>query len=531
MKYILFTVLILVVSNISIAHNLHDKYFGLSQWHLNRGGKIEGDFLKYEDGKVTFILKDHSTKSYQLSDFSSAEQSMILEKYNRIKKINSQDNFNKVQNNKLLFYWLRIFGLIIFLILINVLFKKFEFNLQTFLSKPIYIFPVIIIIMAFTYKTLNGTDPIIMDEAFKPFKPNVNTRWDNQYFYVESKGIPTTHDMMKGITAWQQQVPIPQCYVGSNAWSIPLNPEIASAPVPVNQKHFLRGAVAVAVNGIAIFNPYTNTGVDALLDGQLDNWGGHCGRADDYHYHIAPLHLYDHTSLTQPIAFALDGFAIYGSKEPDGSDMKALDANHGHYFNGIYHYHGTATAPYMIGNMVGKVTEDSTLQIVPQATAKPIRPSLTPLKGATITSCVPNANNNGYTLNYTLNNQNYAVDYNWANGKNYIFNFVSPSGTTTSTYNGYVNCVLPTKSQDIFLKEDDIKVYPNPSNGLFNVEIENSEIETSFQHYQIFSLEGKKIQEKSIFSKQIQLNTMPKGCYYLKIQFSKGIYIKKIIIN
>ena len=91
--------------------------------------------------------------------------------------------------------------------------------------------------------------------------------------------------------------------------------------------------------------------------------------------------------------------------------------------------------------------------------------------------------------------------------------------------------MLPTKSQDIFLKEDDIKVYPNPSNGLFNVEIENSEIETSFQHYQIYSLEGKKIQEKSIFSKQIQLNTMPKGCYYLKIQFSKGIYIKKIIIN
>ena len=111
-------------------------------------------------------------------------------------------------------------------------------------------------------------------------------------------------------------------------------------------------------------------------------------------------------------------------------NMKALDANHGHYDNGVYHYHGTATAPYMIGNMVGKVTEDTTLQIVPQAAAKPIRPSLTPLKGAVLTSCVPNANKNGYTLNYTLNNQNYSVEYNWANGKNYIFNFVSPTGTS-----------------------------------------------------------------------------------------------------
>jgi hypothetical protein len=152
---------------------------------------------------------------------------------------------------------------------------------------------------------------------------------------------------------------------------------IAATPVPVNPQHFIRGALALAVNGIPIFNPFTNTGVDALVDGQLDNFGGHSGRADDYHYHIAPLSLYSQTSPTMPIAFGLDGFPIYGSKEPDGSDMKALDANHGHYgSNGVYHYHGTTAYPYMIGSMVGKVTEDATMQIIPQATATPVRPSL-----------------------------------------------------------------------------------------------------------------------------------------------------------
>ena len=61
--------------------------------------------------------------------------------------------------------------------------------------------------------------------------------------------------------------------------------------------------------------------------------------------------------------------------------MTTLDANHGHYLSGVYHYHGTAAAPYMIGNMVGQVTEDANLQIIPQAQAKPIRTAGTPLSG------------------------------------------------------------------------------------------------------------------------------------------------------
>jgi hypothetical protein len=79
--------------------------------------------------------------------------------------------------------------------------------------------------------------------------------------------------------------------------------------------------------------------VDALLDGQLDQWGGHSGRADDYHYHTAPLHLDAQTPDILPIAFALDGFAIYGSLEPDGAPMLPLDTNHGHFdAAGVYHY-------------------------------------------------------------------------------------------------------------------------------------------------------------------------------------------------
>jgi hypothetical protein len=225
-----------------------------------------------------------------------------------------------------------------------------------------------------------------------------------------------------------------------------LNPTIATTPVPVNQFHFLKGAVAIAVNGVALFNPYTNTGVDAFLDGQLDYWGGHCGRADDYHYHTAPLHLYSTSPLTYPIAYALDGFAVYGTLEPDGTNMTTLDANHGHFAsNGVYHYHGTATAPYMIGNMVGSVTEDADLQIVPQSKASPIRPAGAPLKGAVITNLVANANQNGYALTYTLAGLTYLVEYEWSTNGVYTFKYTSPTGgVTNNVYNGFKQCTIST---------------------------------------------------------------------------------------
>ncbi|MEI8022210.1 MAG: phosphatidylethanolamine-binding protein, partial [Schlesneria sp.] len=117
-------------------------------------------------------------------------------------------------------------------------------------------------------------------EAFVRLKA-IKTRWDNQYFYVESNGIPA-HPMMIGITAWQQQVPIPQKYIGENAWQIPLRPVPAKNPQTA-KGNFLRGAIAVAANGIPIFNPLNNRGDDAYLFGELDEFGGHCGRADDYH--------------------------------------------------------------------------------------------------------------------------------------------------------------------------------------------------------------------------------------------------------
>jgi hypothetical protein len=75
--------------------------------------------------------------------------------------------------------------------------------------------------------------------------------------------------MMIGITAWQQQVPLSQPYTGKNVWRIPLKPVVATRPISARTARYRR-AIALAVNGVPIFNALNNGGEDAYLAGELD---------------------------------------------------------------------------------------------------------------------------------------------------------------------------------------------------------------------------------------------------------------------
>jgi phosphatidylethanolamine-binding protein (PEBP) family uncharacterized protein len=270
-----------------------------------------------------------------------------------------------------------------------------------------------------------------MAKAFEPFAKlkAVTYRSDDRFFYVESSGMPD-HPMMIGITAWQQQVPLPQKYVGNNAWQIPLHPVAAKEPMSA-KSHFFRGAIAIAVNGIPIFNPIKNDGrTDTLLAGELDEYGGHCGRADDYHYHIAPVHLEKQVGHGAVIAYALDGYPIYGYDEADGSKAKGLDWLNGHKdADGHYHYHATKTYPYLNGGFYGEVVEREG-QVDPQPWAKGVREALPPLRGAKIvgfTSTKPNS----YQLTYDISGRKGYVNYAIAENGAAAFQFIDPTGKRT----------------------------------------------------------------------------------------------------
>lgn len=315
-----------------------------------------------------------------------------------------------------------------------------------------------------------SVDPSRPEQAspFEFFAPYVKTRWDDRWLYVESDGLPHApwaYAPMVGIKSWQQQVPLPQAYTGDNAWRIPLKPELADHPIS-GKTALYRGAIALAANGVPIFNALNNRGDDTYKVGELDDFGGHSGRGDDYHYHIAPLAIQNIVGKDKPIAYALDGFPIYGLFDPKakaGEDKSCplrateqLDELNGHFgastkgpgadgvstvaVPGLYHYHASLEYPYINGGVRGKVTVKDD-QIDPQPRANPVRPWLQPLRGATVTGFQSLAQNS-WSLAYTLLGKKHLVNFRREGAgpdARFIFDFISPDGSrTTETYSTHV---------------------------------------------------------------------------------------------
>jgi phosphatidylethanolamine-binding protein (PEBP) family uncharacterized protein len=265
-------------------------------------------------------------------------------------------------------------------------------------------------------------------KAFLPFT-KLDLRADGEFLYVGSNGLPE-HNMMVGITNWQQQVPTPHDYFGDNAWRIPLHPVVSKEPASIKDR-FLRGAIALAVNGVPIFNPQNNRGEVAQEIGELDQWGGHCGRGDDYHYHSAPLHLQTQAGKGMPIAYALDGYPILGLTEAEGSPVAALDEFNGHEAaGGGYHYHASTKYPYVNGGFHGEVTEVGG-QVDPQPRAGGFRGAGTPLRGAEITAFERLEDGKTSVLQYKVNEAKAEIRYGMESEGEWKFQYINSDGKRT----------------------------------------------------------------------------------------------------
>ncbi|MFV1849653.1 MAG: YHYH protein [Porticoccaceae bacterium] len=152
-----------------------------------------------------------------------------------------------------------------------------------------------------------------------------------------ANGLPDpSHPVMTGITASNQQFPAAHDF----DFEIILNPTLAAKPTPTEA-----GPAGVAINGVPIFDPSTQGPVNAATGkrpsaaeaGELDECGGHAGRGDDYHYHIAPKCLIDDLGNQwvdidkKPVGYAMDGFPILalGWFDPANSVEALLDACRG----------------------------------------------------------------------------------------------------------------------------------------------------------------------------------------------------------
>ena len=259
---------------------------------------------------------------------------------------------------------------------------------------------------------------------------------------------------------------------GDNSWRIPINPKMTDNPIDTSVNLF-RGAIAIAINGIPIFNALNNRGENAFEKGELDNWGGHFGRGDDYHYHMIPLHLEELVGINQPLAYGLDGFPIYGLTDSD------LDQAFGRFDeNGSYRYHASSNSPYYMPYVMGEINivDD---EISPQPSQNPIRPSDTfkPVNGASITG-FSQTGVNAFSFEYTVDGLKYYVNYNWDENCKFTFTYVDENGGSTNLpHNGSLSDDSTENTETFVNNSACIDVNYNS-----NIYVINSEIDITFSN-------------------------------------------------
>ena len=136
---------------------------------------------------------------------------------------------------------------------------------------------------------------------------------------------------------------------------VPLSPQVttSSSDTPL-------GVMGVSINGVALFNQYAAGRTP--LSGEIatfDRYNGHPQQNGMYHYHIEPVYLTAQGS-SRLVGVLLDGFPVYGTRDPSGTTPSNLDNCNGHvgatpeYPQGIYHYHIVAEPPYIAGCFRGQ---------------------------------------------------------------------------------------------------------------------------------------------------------------------------------
>lgn len=85
---------------------------------------------------------------------------------------------------------------------------------------------------------------------------------------------------------------------------------------------------------------------------------------------------------------------------------------------------------------------------------------------------------------------------------------------------------ISTLANTHFEIENSISIFPNPSNDVINISSKNG---IFISGYEIFDITGKKIESHLSFENIINIRNLENGTYFLKLQTSKGILVRKII--
>lgn len=118
------------------------------------------------------------------------------------------------------------------------------------------------------------------------------------------------------------------------------------------------------------------------------------------------------------------------------------------------------------------------------------------------------------------------------------FDFTEELKSTTATTNGKHYLDLPVeKTIDLnFIPEKEytyLEVFPNPGNGIFNVNLKSNQSEIETMQLFVYNITGTCVYSSEISGKNtlLDLSSYSKGMYYLHCRNSKFTFNQKIVIQ
>ena len=211
--------------------------------------------------------------------------------------------------------------------------------------------------VAVTTPPAPATPVVSLPAMYQDFGNGTQVSLDGQVVILRTRDLPDHNSPYYGAGHPQYESPHPGMQVNPNlivtqnlVFRVPASPAAAA------QSDTPLGPIGVAVNGVALFNQYA-AGRSPLTSEipSFDRYSGHPQQAGQYHYHVEPVWIAAARGKSALIGVLLDGFPVYGTVEADGSAPSGLDACNGHVGptphvgQGIYHYHVTASPPYISG--------------------------------------------------------------------------------------------------------------------------------------------------------------------------------------
>lgn len=169
--------------------------------------------------------------------------------------------------------------------------------------------------------------------------------------------------------------------------------------------------------------------------------------------------------------------------------------------------------------------EDISISYIVQATSHPNKSD----GGIDLTI---NGGSGDYSIQWVgpYNYLSTSEDLNWILAGNYLVQ-IEDKGCPQLSYSTSIN-IWSTSTNDIQLA-DLFQVFPSPNNGTFHIQIENLKENVNLHVRNIVgqSIYQEKIEASNV-SKQVSLNTISKGIYWVELVNSQGIKnIKKMVIQ